>query len=77
MKAPLQNKNYFKLLLFYTVCLVNYTSLINGFELPDEIINHFQYREIGPTRQGGRVVSFAVSEKAPKAICARDCPPNK
>ena len=65
MKVPLQNKNYFKFLLFYTACLVNSTSLINGFNLPDEIINHFQYREIGPTRQGGRVVSFAVSEKDP------------
>ena len=30
-----------------------------------ELFDHFAFREIGPTRQGGRVVAFAVSETDP------------
>ena len=33
-----------------------------------EILSQFSYREIGPTRQGGRVVAFAVSAQSPKTF---------
>jgi photosystem II stability/assembly factor-like uncharacterized protein len=36
-----------------------------GQPLPENILKHFHYREIGPTRQGGRVVAFAVSQQDP------------
>ena len=36
-----------------------------GFDLPNDILKNLFYREIGPTRQGGRVVSIAVSSKDP------------
>jgi photosystem II stability/assembly factor-like uncharacterized protein len=38
---------------------------LSGQELPPDFFKHFHYREIGPTRQGGRVVSFAVSHQDP------------
>lgn len=31
----------------------------------DALLDHFRFREIGPTRQGGRVVAFGVSETDP------------
>ena len=34
-----------------------------GIDLSNDILKNLLYREIGPTRQGGRVVSIAVSSK--------------
>ena len=36
-----------------------------GFDLSSDILKNLFYREIGPTRQGGRVVSIAASSKDP------------
>jgi photosystem II stability/assembly factor-like uncharacterized protein len=36
---------------------------LNGNEFSSRFLKHFDYREIGPTRQGGRVVSIAVSSQ--------------
>ena len=38
---------------------------LEGQELSSDFLKHFRYRELGPTRQGGRVVSFAVSQQDP------------
>jgi len=38
---------------------------LDGKELSSDFLKHFRYRELGPTRQGGRVVSFAVSQQDP------------
>ena len=32
---------------------------------PSELLNHFAFREVGPTRQGGRVVAISVSRQDP------------
>ncbi len=40
-------------------------SSVTGQQLSKDFLEHFHYREIGPTRQGSRVVSFAVSEEDP------------
>ncbi len=41
------------------------TSDIFGQQLSQDILQHFVYRSIGPTRQGGRVVDFAVPLQEP------------
>jgi len=56
--------NLNKLVLLVLLVLCSCLSM-NGQELPSDFFKHFQYREIGPTRQGGRVVSFAVSHQDP------------
>ena len=38
---------------------------LDGQELSSDFLKHFRYRELGPTRQGGRVVTFAVSQHDP------------
>ena len=37
------------------------SSELFGQQLPQELLKFFHYRSIGPTRQGGRIVDFAVS----------------
>lgn len=39
-------------------------------KIPDQVVKSIEFREIGPTRQGGRYVDFAVMEKSPKVIYA-------
>lgn len=39
-------------------------------KIPDQVVKSIKFREIGPTRQGGRYVDFAVMEKSPKVIYA-------
>ncbi len=36
------------------------SSELFGQQLPQELLEFFHYRSIGPTRQGGRIVDFAV-----------------
>lgn len=38
--------------------------------IPENMLQAFEYREIGPTRQSGRFVDFAVVEDAPKVYYA-------
>jgi len=42
------------------VLTVSYST---GQKLTQDLIKHFHYREIGPTRQGGRIVDFAVPDR--------------
>jgi photosystem II stability/assembly factor-like uncharacterized protein len=55
--------------MFLTIslcCLEN----IKGQKLPQNFIEKISFREIGPTRQGGRYVDFAVVDQSPKVIYA-------
>lgn len=47
------------------IILVSSILTANGQGLPVAFFENFHYREIGPTRQGGRVVSLAVSQQDP------------
>ncbi|GAG43328.1 unnamed protein product, partial [marine sediment metagenome] len=38
---------------------------VTGQKLSEDFLRFFYYREIGPTRQGGRVVAFAVVKQDP------------
>ena len=46
-------------------CLALGTAHVGAQEISEDFLRAFRYREIGPTRQGGRVVSFAVDEDDP------------
>jgi len=63
-----QNRQKLSLRWKYLMCvffiLLVFSPLI-GQQLSEEFLEFFQYREIGPTRQGGRVVAFAVSRQDP------------
>ena len=39
-------------------------------EIPQNVVDKIEFREIGPTRQGGRYVEFAVVEESTKVIYA-------
>lgn len=39
-------------------------------KIPDQVVETLQFRAIGPTRQGGRYVDFAVVDKSPKVFYA-------
>ena len=60
-KNSIINKTCLGLLLFSLILVPN----TKGQQLSDDFFNFFHYREIGPTRQGGRVVAFAVSRQDP------------
>jgi photosystem II stability/assembly factor-like uncharacterized protein len=47
-------------LLFFTGFMASYSE---GQKLSRDLAEHFHYREIGPTRQGGRIVDFAVPDQ--------------
>ncbi len=38
---------------------------VSAEKIPENILSKIHYRELGPTRQGGRVVAFAVSHQDP------------
>lgn len=46
------------------------TLLLDAQQLPDNMLQAFEYREIGPTRQSGRFVDFAVVASSPKVYYA-------
>jgi len=54
-------KTFLGLLLFSLILIPN----TQGQQLSDDFLSFFHYREIGPTRQGGRVVALAVSRQDP------------
>lgn len=39
-------------------------------KIPDQVVETIKFREIGPTRQGGRYVDFAVVDRSPKVFYA-------
>ena len=39
-------------------------------KIPSQVVESIKFREIGPTRQGGRYVDFAVVDDAPKVMYA-------
>ncbi|MBT3750561.1 MAG: hypothetical protein HOG34_16390, partial [Bacteroidetes bacterium] len=56
-----------------TVAMAAMVLLIpDGFaqKLDEEILGKINYRSIGPTRQGGRYIDFAVYEKEPSLFYA-------
>ncbi len=57
------------LLLLLAVVMSCFSSL-SAQNIPDNMLQTFEYREIGPTRQSGRFVDFAVVESAPKVYYA-------
>jgi len=56
------------LALFYSV--IAFAPLTFGQALSQELLNSFKYRAIGPTRQSGRFVDFAVPEGQPYTFYA-------
>lgn len=53
-------KNLIIVLLFWMLFFV---PDVFAQKLSEDFLKHFHYREIGPIRQGGRVVAFAVSRQ--------------
>lgn len=64
MKLLSLNYNVIALLLVFAVCATWPSSLI-AQPKAEHILEGISYRSIGPTRQGGRVVAFAVSQQNP------------
>jgi len=52
-------------LLIVTAALALCASEVSGQRLSEDFLSFFHYREIGPTRQGGRVVAFGVVAQDP------------
>jgi photosystem II stability/assembly factor-like uncharacterized protein len=48
--------------LMFSLLFVTYAS---AQKIPENILSKIQFRELGPTRQGGRVVAFALSQQDP------------
>ena len=47
------------------IALLLFAPVVTGQQLSEDFLKFFHYREIGPTRQGGRVVAFAVTKQDP------------
>ncbi len=52
------------------VCCSLFPYLVEAQQLPTNFIDKLEYREIGPTRQSGRFVDFAVVEQSDKVFYA-------
>jgi len=46
------------------------TGWLSAQQIPANVVDKIEFREIGPTRQGGRYVEFAVVDESPKVIYA-------
>ncbi len=53
------------LLSMFLVFVLLFVIPASAQKIPENILNKIHYRELGPTRQGGRVVAFAVSQQDP------------
>ncbi|MFW6124244.1 MAG: VPS10 domain-containing protein [Acidobacteriota bacterium] len=53
-----------------TITLLISASFASSNDITKNILNRIEYREIGPTRQGGRYVDFAWCEKEPNTFYA-------
>ncbi len=60
----------FSSLLLVISCCLAIPQLAISQKISDELLQSFEYREIGPTRQSGRFVDFAVVENTPKVYYA-------
>jgi photosystem II stability/assembly factor-like uncharacterized protein len=56
--------------IFLLYCVLFFVSKSMAQPLSENFLKHFHYRQIGPTRQGGRVVAFAVSRQDPHTFFA-------
>lgn len=65
MKTKQLVRSLFALLLLVFSISENFAQ-----QIPDNVIDKIKFREIGPTRQGGRYVDFAVVDRSPKVIYA-------
>ncbi len=58
-----------KIIQIFSIAVLPYYLLVAsdifGQQLSQDLLKHFVYRSIGPTRQGGRVVDFAVPLQEP------------
>jgi len=62
-------KNQIKRVLF--AALILFSSFWTfAQQIPQNVVDKIEFREIGPTRQGGRYVDFAVVDKSTKVIYA-------
>jgi len=64
MKTNQIIRGFMATLLFFSVLQVS------AQKIPDNVVDKIEFREIGPTRQGGRYVDFAVVDRATKVIYA-------
>ncbi|MCI0470169.1 MAG: hypothetical protein L0Y73_00760, partial [Candidatus Aminicenantes bacterium] len=65
---PFKNKTVSLAVLFFL--LFSFTAMAGQPLLNEESLKNLTYREIGPTRDGGRFVDFAVVEKDPYTFYA-------
>ncbi|MGB3862219.1 MAG: hypothetical protein WA915_09035, partial [Candidatus Aminicenantaceae bacterium] len=49
----------------FLACTLLFVTHASAQKIPEGILSKIHYRELGPTRQGGRVVTFAVSQQDP------------
>ncbi len=49
----------------FLACALLFVPHTSAQKIPENILSKIHYRELGPTRQGGRVVAFAVSQQDP------------
>lgn len=66
MKLTLLFKRSLTLLAIFTLAIAD----LSAQKIPANVADNIHFRSIGPTRQGGRYVEFAVVDKAPKVIYA-------
>jgi photosystem II stability/assembly factor-like uncharacterized protein len=53
-----------RLTVLYLCCMGLTVSYSEGQKLSQDLLQYFHFREIGPTRQGGRIVDFAVPDRS-------------
>lgn len=53
----------YRLTIVFLCCMGLTVSYSEAQKLSQDLVKHFQYREIGPTRQGGRIIDFAVPDR--------------
>src|SRR5512145_760776 len=68
--AALRRARLVRLAIVLAGCLVAASSLSITAQQPPDFFRHLVFREIGPTRQGGRFVEFAVVEATPRIFYA-------
>ena len=59
----INRRRIFRIIFVLLCCMELTVSYSEGQKLSQGLLEHFHYREIGPTRQGGRIVDFAVPDR--------------
>ena len=62
--------NNIRLLAGFTLVALIGAQDAQAQKIPSQVVESIKFREIGPTRQGGRYVDFAVVDDAPKVMYA-------